>query len=73
MGWLFRLLSRRARNSQRESMDATRSANQSHIRAEADLAQAMEHGAEAAELAQTLRDHNAANSYDDWLTGIVRR
>lgn len=69
----MRLLRKGDHDTRKESLDATRLATASHVRATADLAQARQDGVEAAELTQALRDHNDANRYDDWLTGIVRR
>ena len=73
MRWLKKLLGIAGRDTRRESVAATWLANASRLRALDDLAQAREDGAEVAELVQCLRDHNDANRYDDWLTGIVRR
>lgn len=35
--------------------------------------EAMKRRPEAARVTKALREHNAANHYDDWLTTIVRR
>lgn len=56
-----------------EAQAATESADASRVQAEEDWLDAMECRVEADSLTRTLRAHNAANRYDDWILGIVRR
>jgi len=65
---------RRAREkSLAGAQEATRSAEASRVQAEADWLDAMKRRPEAVRVTKELREHNAANRYDDWLTTIVRR
>lgn len=71
--WVAALLRRSNKLSRRQALEATHQAVQSRVRADSDLAKAVEGREEAARITERLREHNAANSYDDWLTAIVRR
>lgn len=73
MGWMKRLLGKYDRDGRKAAVDATRLADASHTRAQADLDRARQCGIEAAEIVEILREHNAANRYDDWLATVVRR
>lgn len=64
---------RRGKRPSAESVAAGHSANQSQARAERDWMAAVARRAEAADVTQSLRAHNTANRYDDWLREIVRR
>lgn len=55
------------------SEQAAREADESRLQAEADWMEAMRRRPEAVRVTKALADHNAANRYDDWLLGIVRR
>lgn len=61
------------RESGLEAQAATESADASRAQAEEDWLEAMECRVEADAVTRALRAHNAANRYDDWIMGIVRR
>lgn len=73
MGWVSRLFGKADRAARQQAQEATASADASHSRAQADLTQARKGSAEAEKIAKTLRDHNKANGYDDWLATVARR
>lgn len=70
--WPWRWRSER-RAAIARARQATDDADESRVQAEADWMDAMKRRPEAARITKALREHNAANHYDDWLTDIVRR
>ncbi len=60
------------RHDQSAAISAVAAAERSHQRAVADRLQAAETRAQAEVYAAQIRDHNAANRYDDFLRRVMR-
>jgi hypothetical protein len=72
MKWLMRLLLG-GRRPTPEAQAARVEAAESLAQAAQDRAEAVAHRAEAERITAQLRQHNAANRYDEWLREVLSR